>query len=82
MNLPNSGYGRPKSDKKLEFHINDEENTMLYSPQSVYQICTARVPGNLRSCVAICHCNIASRKTMSNTSSMERQGGRGNLEQP
>lgn len=32
MNLPNADYGRPKSDKKLTFHISDEENTMLYSP--------------------------------------------------
>ena len=33
MNLPNANYGRPKNDKKLIYHINDEENTMMYSPQ-------------------------------------------------
>ena len=32
MNLPNTDYGRPKNDKKLTYHIFDEENTMLYSP--------------------------------------------------
>ena len=32
MNLPNTNFGRPTSDKKIKVHINDEENTMLYSP--------------------------------------------------
>ena len=30
--LPNNTHGRPTSDKKLQWHMMDEENTMLYSP--------------------------------------------------